>query len=39
MTLVGSDFKLRHGQRPGRADLEIAVAGYVIYFKSKGVLS
>ncbi len=36
MGLVGDDFSRRFGQRPARADLEIAVAGYVIYFKSKG---
>ena len=39
MGLVGDDFSLRFGQRPARADLEIAVAGYVIYFGTKGVLN
>ncbi len=39
MVLVGDDFSRRYGQRPARADLEIAVAGYVIYFKSKGLLA
>lgn len=39
VALVGDDFSRRFGQRPGRADSEMAVAGYVIYFKSKGLLA
>jgi glyoxylase-like metal-dependent hydrolase (beta-lactamase superfamily II) len=38
MRLVGDDFHRRLGQQLAKADLEIAVAGYVIYFKSKGML-
>ena len=38
MRLVGDDFHRRFGQRLPKEDLEIAVAGYVIYFKSKGML-
>ncbi len=38
MRMVGDDFHRRFGQRLAKGDLEIAVAGYIIYFKSKGVL-
>jgi len=36
--MVGDDFHRRFGRRLAKGDLEIAVAGYIIYFKSKGVL-
>lgn len=39
MRLVRDDFQRRFGQRLTKEDLEIAVAGYIIYFKSKGMLS
>jgi glyoxylase-like metal-dependent hydrolase (beta-lactamase superfamily II) len=39
MRLVGADYLRRFGQRVTEKDLEIAVAGYLIYFKSKGVLA
>lgn len=39
MRLVGDDFHHRFGQGLSSEDLKIAVAGYVIYFKSKGMLS
>jgi glyoxylase-like metal-dependent hydrolase (beta-lactamase superfamily II) len=39
MGLVGDDFSLRFGQPATGAEVEIAVAGYVIYFKSKGMLA
>jgi glyoxylase-like metal-dependent hydrolase (beta-lactamase superfamily II) len=38
MRLVGEDFHLRFGQRLAKGDLEILVAGYMVYFKSKGML-
>jgi glyoxylase-like metal-dependent hydrolase (beta-lactamase superfamily II) len=38
MRLVSDDFHRRFGQRLNKGELEIAVAGYVIYFKSKGML-
>jgi glyoxylase-like metal-dependent hydrolase (beta-lactamase superfamily II) len=38
MRLVADDFYRRFGERLTKAELEIAVAGYVIYFKSKGML-
>ena len=38
MRLVADDFHRRFGPRLTKADMEIAVAGYVIYFKSKGML-
>lgn len=39
MEIVGDDFQRRFGRRPGRTDLEIVVAGYVIYFQARGELS
>jgi glyoxylase-like metal-dependent hydrolase (beta-lactamase superfamily II) len=39
MRMVADDFYSRFGQRLAKADLEIAVAGYIIYFKSKGQLA
>jgi hypothetical protein len=39
MQSVGDDFHHRFGERLDKGDLEILVAGYVIYFKSKGTLS
>ncbi len=39
MELVTDDVNRRFGQRPARADLEILVGGYLIYFQSKGQLS
>ncbi len=39
MRLVGEDFHGRFGQRLAKGDLEILVAGYTIYFKSKGMLA
>ncbi len=38
MRLVSDDFHRRFGQRLTKGELEIAVAGYVIYFRSKGML-
>ena len=38
MRTVGDDFHRRFGQQLAKGDLEIVVAGYVIYFKSKGML-
>jgi hypothetical protein len=38
MRLVGDDFRRRFGQPLAKGDLEIVVAGYMIYFKSKGML-
>jgi glyoxylase-like metal-dependent hydrolase (beta-lactamase superfamily II) len=38
MRLVGEDFHRRCGQRLAKGDLEILVAGYMVYFKSKGML-
>ena len=38
MRMVGDDFHRRFGQRLAKGDLEIAIAGYIIYFKSKGML-
>ena len=38
MRLVGDDFNSRFGQRLTNADLEMAVAGYIFYFTSKGML-
>jgi glyoxylase-like metal-dependent hydrolase (beta-lactamase superfamily II) len=38
MRLVGEDFQRRFGQRLARGDLDILVAGYMVYFKSKGML-
>lgn len=38
MLMVGDDFHRRFGQRLAKGDLEIAVVGYIIYFKSKGML-
>lgn len=38
MDLVGDDFSRRFGERPARAALEIPVAGYVIYYQTKGQL-
>jgi glyoxylase-like metal-dependent hydrolase (beta-lactamase superfamily II) len=38
MPLVSDDFRRRFGQELIKNELEIAVAGYVIYFKSKGML-
>jgi hypothetical protein len=38
MRMVGDDFHRRFGQWLAKGDLEIAVAGYIIYFRSKGVL-
>jgi glyoxylase-like metal-dependent hydrolase (beta-lactamase superfamily II) len=38
MRLVGDDFHRRFDQRLATGDLEILVAGYTIYFKSKGML-
>jgi len=38
MRLLGDDFQHRFGQRLTKADLEMAVAGYVVYFTSKGML-
>ena len=37
--LVTDDVNRRFGQRPARADLEILVGGYLIYFQSKGQLT
>jgi hypothetical protein len=37
--LVGADYLRRFGQGVSEKDLDIAVAGYLIYFKSKGVLA
>jgi hypothetical protein len=39
MRLVGDDFRRRFGQPLAKGDLEIVVAGYMIYFKSKGMLA
>jgi glyoxylase-like metal-dependent hydrolase (beta-lactamase superfamily II) len=39
MHLVGEDFHRRFGQRLAKGDLEILVAGYMVYFKSKGMLA
>lgn len=39
ISLVSEDFCRRFDQQPSRVDLEIAVAGYLIYFKSKGMLA
>ncbi|MBN2098706.1 MAG: MBL fold metallo-hydrolase [Dehalococcoidia bacterium] len=39
MLLVSEDFHRRFGQRLPKGDLEILVAGYMIYFKSKGMLA
>lgn len=39
MQLVGDDFHTRFGQRLTKTDLEMAVAGYVVYFTSKGMLT
>jgi len=36
--LVGDDFHRHFGQTLAKGDLEIDVASYIIYFKSKGVL-
>ena len=38
MRVVGDDFHRRFGQPLAKGDLEIVVAGYMIYFKSKGML-
>jgi hypothetical protein len=38
MRLVADDFRGRYAQHLVKADLEIAVAGYVIYFKSKWMI-
>ena len=38
MRLVGDDFHRRFGQRLATGDVEILVAGYMVYFKSKGML-
>jgi glyoxylase-like metal-dependent hydrolase (beta-lactamase superfamily II) len=38
MRMVGDDFHRRFGRRLAKGDLEIAIAGYIIYFKSKGML-
>ncbi|MDM7998495.1 MAG: hypothetical protein QUS33_00460, partial [Dehalococcoidia bacterium] len=38
MRLVGDDFHSRFGQRLTSADLEMAVAGYIFYFTSQGML-
>ena len=39
MRLVGEDFQRRCGQRLAKGDIEILVAGYMVYFKSKGLLA
>jgi hypothetical protein len=39
MRLVGKDFQRRCGQRLAKGDIEILVAGYMVYFKSKGLLA
>jgi len=38
MRLVGDDSHRRFGQQLAKGDLEILVPGYLIYFKSKGML-
>jgi hypothetical protein len=38
MRLFDEDSLRRFGQRLSESDLEILVPGYVIYFKSKGLL-
>jgi hypothetical protein len=39
MRMVGEDFQRRCGQRLAKGDIEILVAGYMVYFKSKGMLA
>ena len=39
MRLVGDDFRRRFDQRLATGDAEILVAGYMVYFKSKGMLA
>ncbi len=39
MRLVGEDFHRRFGQRLAKGDIDILVAGYLVYFKSKGMLA
>ncbi len=39
MSMVGEDFHGRFGRQPAKGDLEILVAGYMVYFKSKGMLA
>ncbi len=39
MRMVGQHFNHRFGIQLDKADLEIVVAGYIIYFKSKGMLA
>jgi glyoxylase-like metal-dependent hydrolase (beta-lactamase superfamily II) len=38
MRLIGDDFHRRNGQPLAKEDIEILVAGYTVYFKSKGML-
>lgn len=38
MRLLGEDFHRRFGQLLAKGDLEIAVARYIIYFRSRGML-
>lgn len=39
MRLVGEDFRRRFGRRLAKGDIDILVAGYLVYFKSRKMLA